>query len=106
MQNAQSPMMSSNAVYFRVSQQYANQLEPECLPGQPHIQECLETIQHCVGENLWTRRGYTESHEAMVTRAYGHKAAFGLDPTQPTNGTTLQHICEQIERMEEGWTNS
>src|SRR5882757_193397 len=53
MQNAQGPAMSSNTVYFSVSQQYSNQLEPECLPGQPHIQECLETVQHCVGENLW-----------------------------------------------------
>src|SRR5882757_8761626 len=105
MQHAQSPEMSSNTVYFSVSQQYSNQLEPECLPGQPHIQECLETIRHCVGENLWARCGYLESHEAMVTGPYGHKATFGLDPTQPTNGTPLRYIRQQIERIEEEWTN-
>src|SRR5882757_2411235 len=105
MQHAQGPEMSQNSVYFGVSQQYTNQSEPECLPGQPHIQECLETVQHCLGESLWARCGYTESHEAMVTGAYGRKATFGLDPTQPTNGTTLQDICRQIEEIEEGWTN-
>jgi len=41
----------------------------------------------------------------MVTGAYGRKATFRLDPTQPTNGTTLQDICRQIEEIEEGWTN-
>src|SRR5882757_6773355 len=105
MQNAQSPTMSSNAVYFSVLQQYSNQLEPECLPGQPHIQECLETVRHCVGEDLWAQCGYLESHEAMVTGPYGRKATFGLDPTQPTNGTPLRYISQQIERIEEEWTN-
>ena len=97
--------MSPNTVYFAVSQQYTNQSEPECLPRQPHIQECLETIWYCVGENLWAWCGYTELHEAMVTGAYGHKATFRLDPTQPTNGTPLQYICQQIRKIEEEWTN-
>src|SRR5882757_9238893 len=41
----------------------------------------------------------------MVTGPYGHKATFGLDPTQPTNGTPLRYISQQIERIEEEWTN-
>src|SRR5882757_317248 len=41
----------------------------------------------------------------MVTGAYGHKVTFGLDPTQPTNGTPLRYICQQIRKIEEGWTN-
>src|SRR5882757_2822911 len=41
----------------------------------------------------------------MVTGPYGRKATLGLDPTQPTNGTSLQYISQQIERIEEEWTN-
>jgi len=41
----------------------------------------------------------------MVTGSYGCKVTFGLDPEQPTNGTTLQDIRRQIRKIEEGWTN-
>jgi len=69
--------MPEHPVYFGVSQEYAN---PDAIlpivPGNTHVRECLETVQHCMGSSRRERAGYSESHETMVTGALGKKATF------------------------------
>ena len=104
MQNAQNP---NNHVYFSVSQAYTDPNNPQCIPGQTNVQECLKLLKHCVGERVWTRCEYTHSHEAMVTGAYGSKAVFQLGPNRSTSadGTPFQRIKEEVTRGESSWGN-
>jgi len=94
--------MPENPVYFGVSQEYA---DPDALipviPGNTHVQECLETIQHCMGSSRREWAGYSESHKTMVTGAFGKKATFTTTARESKEDDSPFHHKREVMRIQD-----
>src|SRR5882757_546895 len=99
---AQDTEMPENPVYFGVSQEYADPDVPiPVIPGNTHVRECLETIQHCMGSSQRERAGYSELHETMVTGAFGKKATFATTARESKEDDTPFHHKREIKRIQD-----
>src|SRR5882757_6091763 len=94
--------MPENPVYFGVSQEYT---DPDAIlpvvPGNTHVQECLETVQHCMGPDRRERAGFSESHETMVTGALSKKATFATTARKSKGNDTPFYHKREVTRIQE-----
>ena len=101
-EHAPNSEMPENPIYFGVSQEYAN---PNAIlpvvPGNTHVRECLETVQHCMGSSRRERAGYSELHETMVTGALGKKATFTTTARRSKEDDTPFYHKREVTRIQE-----
>src|SRR5882757_3578903 len=94
--------MPEHPVYFRVSQEYT---DPDAIlpviPGNTHVRECLETVQHCMGSSRREWAGYSESHETMVTGALGKKATFATTARKSKEDDTPFYHKREVTKIQD-----
>ena len=94
--------MPEHPVYFGVSQEYADPDVPiPVIPGNTHVQECLETVQYCMGPDRRERAGYSELHETMVTGALGKKATFATTARESKEDDTPFYHKREVTRIQD-----
>src|SRR5882757_1812382 len=94
--------MPEHPVYFGVSQEYTN---PDAIlpvvPGNTHVRECLETVQHCMGSSRREQAGYSELHKTMVTGARSKKATFTTTARESKEDDTPFHHKREVTRIQD-----